>query len=519
MVPTGQLLSLYGTPGSESIPLRKRPEPTRPERTAHVKDWTPQAEESSPRGYHKPLMRRAFLVTGVLVAAAVAAALSYQAASRARDYRRLVARGDEALHEGQTSFAIEAYSGALALRPDSMLAYLRRAESYRHRGDAAKSDLEAAARDLRSAAALDPSAPRPLEELGDVLYQLHRDDRAAETYERVLRLDDRAARVAYKLALARYRAGRLDDAVAAAHQALSLDPQLAEAHYLLGLCLRQERRTGDAARAFEQAVQLSPGMIPAREELADVYAALGRRGDEIEQLQRLADLDGTIERQVALGLAQARSGHGDLAMTTLGTVAGRAPDPAVVYAALGRVWLQRAELHGDRGELSKALEALERASASDAATSEMLTLYGRALILDGELDVAERVLAEATTRYPIDAIAFRYYADAAERQGQLDVARDALMTYERLAGADNDFAARAERIASLSLRLADPDTAVDWLRRAAANAPNDLKLLAALADAQLKSGDAAGAAATVAAGLVKDPSNSELLLVKARIAK
>jgi len=212
-------------------------------------------------------MRRAVLVTTVLVAAAVGAALAYQAVARARDYRTLIARGDEALRDTQTFSAIGAYSGALALRPDSMLAYLRRAETYRRRGDAARGDLEAAARDLRSAIALDPSAPRALEELGDVLYQLQRYDRAAEAYDRVLRLDDRAARVAYKVALARYRGGRLDEAIAAAKQALALDPKLADANYLLGLCFRQQHQLTDAQHALERAVRLSPAMVPAREEL------------------------------------------------------------------------------------------------------------------------------------------------------------------------------------------------------------------------------------------------------------
>src|ERR1700731_117237 len=118
------------------------------------------------------------------------AALAYKEAARQADYLAHLTRGDNALREDQTFTAIEAYSGAIALRPDSMLAYLRRGQTYRRRGD-----LDASARDFRSAAALDPTATRPLEELGDVLYQLQRYARAADAYERCLRLDDRSARV------------------------------------------------------------------------------------------------------------------------------------------------------------------------------------------------------------------------------------------------------------------------------------------------------------------------------------
>src|SRR4029079_18616776 len=135
-------------------------------------------------------------------------ALAYQAGARDRDYRALLARGDAALRDEQTFAAIEAYSGAIALRPDSMLPHLRRGESYRRRGE-----LEEAARDFRAAAALDPAATRPLEALCDVQYEMKHFDRAAETYTRDLRVDDRAPVVSYKLALARYRGGDIDAAL------------------------------------------------------------------------------------------------------------------------------------------------------------------------------------------------------------------------------------------------------------------------------------------------------------------
>ena len=101
----------------------------------------------------------------LLTAAGVGGAWTYQAAARDRDYRVLLGRGDAALRDEQTFAAIEAYSGAIALRPDSMLAHLRRGETYQRRGD-----LEAAARDFQTAAILDAMATRPLEELADVRY-------------------------------------------------------------------------------------------------------------------------------------------------------------------------------------------------------------------------------------------------------------------------------------------------------------------------------------------------------------
>src|SRR4029079_5498394 len=106
-------------------------------------------------------------------------------------------------------------------RPESMLAHLRRGETYQRRGE-----LDEAARDFRTAASLDPTAPRPLEALGDVLYQLQRYERAAEAYASNLRLDDRSAAVSYKLALAQYRAGTFEAALSTLASTVKLNDRL-----------------------------------------------------------------------------------------------------------------------------------------------------------------------------------------------------------------------------------------------------------------------------------------------------
>ena len=145
-------------------------------------------------------MKRAIFVLAVLVLALVGGAAAYQAVAQ-HNYSTLLTRGDNALRDDQAVNAIEAYSGAIALRPSSMLAYFRRGQTYQRRGE--RGDLEAAARDFRTAASLDPAATRPLEALGDVLFQSQQYERAVSAYERCVRLDDRSARVSYKLALRR----------------------------------------------------------------------------------------------------------------------------------------------------------------------------------------------------------------------------------------------------------------------------------------------------------------------------
>jgi tetratricopeptide (TPR) repeat protein len=422
----------------------------------------------------------------LLTLAVVGGALAYQTASRDRDYRALLSRGDAALRNDQTFDAIEAYSGAIALRPDSMLAHLRRGETYQRRAD-----LEAAARDFQTASILDAMATRPLEELADVRYLQQRFRRAGEIYEQALRLDDRAARVSYKLALSRYREGRANAALGPLDAALRIDDQMTDAYYLEALCFLAEHRPADAQHALEKAVSLSPGFIAAREELADLYGSLGRRNDQLEQLQVLAALDRNhLERQIAVGQAHARwaadpregdskrASEGDLAVLTLGGALERTPDQPEIYSALGRVWLDIAQANGDRAALDKALEALEHACSNAAATSEALTLYGRALLQNSRADLAEQALQQATEHYPLDPSAFLYYADAAEQQNHLDTARQALLQYDALAGDDKGFSRRALRLAAISLQMKDRGSAAGWIARGLERDPNNAALLA-----------------------------------------
>jgi tetratricopeptide (TPR) repeat protein len=442
----------------------------------------------------------------LLAVTAVGAAVAYQSAAREREYRQLMAQADLALAASDTLAAIEDYSGAIVLRPDSMLAHLRRGETYRQRGD-----LDNAARDFREASSLDSTATRPLEGLGDTLYELQRYKAAIDAYQARLRLDDRSAAIRYRIGLTYYRDHNLDAALTVLRAATRQDPQLVDAHYLAGVCLREK---GDAAAALvelQKAVQLSPGSVPAREELADLLAALNRNAEAIEQLDVLAALDSRLERRVAVGLAHAKAGHLDLAVLTLGSAIERAPDQPVLYGALGRVWLDIAETRQDRPDaIGKALEALARAASSPTATSEVKTLYGRALADDHQFDAAEQVLQQATERFPVDPGAFSEFASVAERLKHYELARTALISYNALVGDDYEFPRRALKIGVLSLTLSDPETAISWLTRASAAAPDDLKALVALAEAELKAGRRDAAQAALKKGLQLDPANIQL---------
>ena len=439
--------------------------------------------------------------------------LAWSAVRQERDFRRLVAAGDAALGRGQTFEAIEDFSGALALKKDSMLAHLKRGDSYRRRGE-----LAAALRDLREASVLDPTATRPLELLGDVNVAMGRYERAAEVYRRYLTLDDRAPRLLYKLALAQYRQGQTTPAIEPLRRAVVLDERLVEAHYLLAMCLRDQKRSAEAVQSLTRAIRIDPTFGPAREELADLDLALGRTREGIEQLEALAALEPTRpQRLVNVALAYARLGRTDAAIATLGRAAERYPEADAVSVALGRVWLNAAESQDDAVALRKAIEALQPAASRSTASGEALTLYGRALFLSHEIEASERTLARATSALPADPIAFFHLSIAAERRGHIAAARDALVTYVTLLDEDDQTRGLAARAAGLSLRINDPAAAIAWARRAVDPEHPDPAVLAVLADAQVRVGQLDAARATVAEGLERDAGHRALLQLRRKI--
>jgi tetratricopeptide (TPR) repeat protein len=110
-------------------------------------------------------MKLAMAVAG-LIGLAVASALAVQQLNRGEQFRVLMAEGDQALSAGNTYAAIEAYSGAMALRPDSMASHLRRGQAWE-----AQRRQDEAIRDYVEAARLQTGAADPLLALAE-LYDL-----------------------------------------------------------------------------------------------------------------------------------------------------------------------------------------------------------------------------------------------------------------------------------------------------------------------------------------------------------
>ena len=374
-------------------------------------------------------MKWSVILITALAALVTATTVVWMEVRQEREFRRLVAKGDRALDAGRTSEAIEAFSGALAFKPDSMLAHLQRAETYRRRGS---DDLPAALRDAREANALDPTAPQPIELLGDIHSAMGRYDEAVGHYVSYLQLDD-DARVMYKLALAHVRQGKAKEALEPLTRAVSLDDRFVDAHYLLGVALRDLGRLDQSVKSLKLAVSLNAAFVPAREQLAEIYAARGPLRDALEQFEAIAALEPhRPERSVQVAATLSRTGQHDAAVLTVRRAIERHPDTPALYAALGRAWLITAADYEDPGAVAKAIEALQPLARRPDADSESLSLLGEALLMAGRVAEADRVLQQAVSRQPVAPIAYRHLAEAARRRGRGAAAREAEARYARL---------------------------------------------------------------------------------------
>jgi predicted Zn-dependent protease len=210
-------------------------------------------------------------------------------------------------------------------------------------------------------------------------------------------------------------------------------------------------------------------------------------------------------------------GRHDAAVLALGRAAERFPDSGVVFAALGSVWLKAAS-GGDPVAADKAVSALSKAIELNETTPDTFALLGRARMLAGDFEGAERDLRVAVGRVPVAAEAFGWLADVMVRRRRWEEARDLLVRFAALAAGTPGAGAVAPRIGELSMRQGDPHAAAYWYERAVAETGPSAGLLLKQAEAEMSRGATARARQLAALGLELEPGHAGLRAMQRTLA-
>ena len=332
---------------------------------------------------------------------------STQAASNRLTRARLhFAAANIRLEEGDLGAARSEVEAALALAPDMVPAMLMLGFVLEETGDP-----EAAIERYSAALELDPDSTRALRARANARFSLRRDREAITDLERLCGLGHERDGARIRLAVAYHRLGELETAKAHYMRALELNlgpSDAAQVHHHLGII---EIDTGSADRAIEEyriAIELQPQRVAARLDLGEALKRLGRYQESAEVFRHVVDAD-PASVWARLGQAEALESLGRSREARLRLEEGwqAIPESVELLHALARLLASADDPEvrdGDRavdlarrtlraGSTPSRLETLAMASAEAGLFAEAVTLQrdviqamrrqGRAEVLPG----------------------------------------------------------------------------------------------------------------------------------------
>lgn len=293
--------------------------------------------------------------------------------------------------EGRLDEAAEAYSRALALRPDDVPALVYRGEIFLSQGK-----LDAAADALREALALEPATTAAKALLGQVALARQDFQEAVKLLGAALAETPEANRLHYSLGLA-YR-GLGDRVKAEEHLAKAgavgvapADPLLdalaglrtgERVHIARGRTAFRAGRWADAAEQFRKAVTARPESVEARVNLGSALVQTGDVAGAVVQFQEALRLDpNNATAHFNLGILLSGKGPTPEALEHLRAAVDRWPRDAEARRTLARLLRDAGRPEEALAEYGKAVEldpAEETARLGEAETLVRLGRYGQA---------------------------------------------------------------------------------------------------------------------------------------------
>ena len=262
-----------------------------------------------------------------------------------------VGEGEGVLHE------------AITLDPSFAFPHERLGFLYGGRGQ-----LEDAARELRTAKALDFRRVAARTELGFVLFRLGKHEEALWEFREVLRVDPRLGRAYGGLGMTLARQGKMDEAISAYGEAIRLEPKDAWALDSRGSAFRMTGAYAQALQDYDQAIVLRPTDAGFRNNRCFTRAIAGRLEEALadcnESLRLRPDFPRTLDSR---GLTYLKMDQADRAIADYDAALRLAPASAHALYGRGLAKRKKGDLTGSDLDLAAARVIAPRVAEEYAA--------------------------------------------------------------------------------------------------------------------------------------------------------
>jgi tetratricopeptide (TPR) repeat protein len=255
---------------------------------------------------------------------------------------------------------------------------------------------------------------------------------AVEEYKLALNADPNSALLQDGLAELYFRIGRIQEAISTAKEQIKRNPNDVEAHTLLGQIY--VRSLGDmhgqqssqilqqAIAEYETIARLKPNDVEPRLLLGQLYALNQDSAKAEAEFKAAQNLDADSE-EVVLNMARLYSEEGD------NTRAAQAIAAIPVEDRTARMELALGSAYEQLKKYKDAAAAYKRAADDEPDNADAQKALSAALLEDGQLDEAAKVLSSIAASDPTDAQTQIRIAEVQRRKGDYN---EALATLEKL---------------------------------------------------------------------------------------
>ena len=295
----------------------------------------------------------------------------------------------------------------------------------------------------------------------------------------------------------RLQAGQYQEVLALAEPALSKDPRNPALLQVIGLAQLGLGRVEPAIATFKTLLEVTPQAVIAHLYLADAYVAAQRADAALAEARAALTLDPTgYAPRFAVARLLLQSGTFDAADKAIQELKRDYPQDANV-----------AELEGSSALAQKrpqdAIPAFQRALATRDNSANRL-LLATAETSAGHADDAQRTLKAWLEQHADDIEAHMALGNIYFAANRMPEAKE---QYDAMTKLSQNNVAAENNLALTLAALGKPDQALSHARRAASLAPKSATVLDTLGAIQLQTGDSAAAVETLKTALQQAPND------------